>query len=119
MKKYLSLLFIALTICAQAQNTYRSYLKDNTSYREHPVDITRMKVEVSFDAPKGLVKGKVTHSFVVLQKQVDSVFFDGPGIDIKSAKINGSNLPFTTNAKGIWVKPTQALKPNPAKAFIL
>ena len=110
MKKVLSVGCLLLVLFSGAQNTYRSYLKDNTSYREHPLDITRMKVEVSFDAPKGLVKGKVTHSFVVLQKQVDSVFFDGPGINIKSAKLNGNNLPYTINSKGVWVKPTQALK---------
>lgn len=108
MKKLLITLALLGSI-ASAQNTYRSYLKDNTTYREHPLDITRMKVEVSFEPEKGLVKGKVTHAFTVLQKQVDSVFFDGPGITIKSATLNGQALPYTTNAKGIWVKPAKAL----------
>lgn len=107
--KKLTFLFSLIALTAGAQNSYRSYLKDATTYREHPLDITRMKVELSFDTQKGLVKGKVTHSYTVLQKQVDSVFFDGPGISIKSATINGQTLPYSTNAKGIWVKPTKAL----------
>ena len=69
-----------------------------------------MKVEVSFDTQKSLVKGKVTHSFMVLQKQVDSVFFDGPGINIKSASLGNQNLPFYTTDKGVWVKPNKALQ---------
>jgi aminopeptidase N len=105
MKKLLSLLLAVTPCVAVAQHTYRAYLKDNTAYREHVLDITHMKLEVRFDPAKGLVKGKVTHTFTVLQKNVDSIFFDAPGIDIRSAKINGSNLPYKTNSYGVWVKP--------------
>lgn len=108
MKKLLGA-FILLGSMASAQNTYRSYLKDETTYREHPLDMTRMKVEVSFEPEKGLVKGKVTHTFTVLQKQVDSVFFDGPGITIKSAALNRQALSYYSTAQGIWVKPAKPL----------
>ena len=94
---------------AEAQNTYRSYLKDNTSYREHPIDITKMKVEVSFVPEEGLVKGKVSHAFIVLQKKVDSIFFDAPDIKILKASINQSPLAYTQIKTGIWVKPSKAL----------
>ena len=108
--KHLSLfLFITTTIFTNAQNTYRSYLKDNTSYREHSLDITLMKVDITFVPEKGLVKGKVTHSFKVLQKQVDSVFFDGPSITIKTALLNNQLLPFTIVKTGVWVKPNKPL----------
>src|SRR5574343_421745 len=109
MKKLLSV-FLLLGVGATAQNSYRSYWKDQTTYREHPLDITRMKVEVSFEPTKGLVKGKVTHTFNVLQQKVDSVFFDGPGITIKSAQLGNQSLPYYTTAKGVWVKPTKALQ---------
>jgi aminopeptidase N len=109
MKKYVAVILLSLSFSVFAQNTYRSYLKDNTTYREHPLDITRMKVEVQFEPQKGLVKGKVTHTFTVLQKKVDSVFFDGPGITIKNATLNGQSLPYTTNSKGVWVKPSSSL----------
>lgn len=110
MMKKLLIAFLSISTLASAQNTYRSYFKDATTYREHPLDITRMKVEVSFDTQKSLVKGKVTHSFMVLQKQVDSVFFDGPGINIKSALLGNQNLPFYTTDKGVWVKPSKPLQ---------
>jgi aminopeptidase N len=109
MKKLL-IAFLSLSTMVSAQNTYRSYFKDQTTYREHAIDITRMKVEVSFDTQKSLVKGKVTHSFIVLQKQVDSVFFDAPGINIKSALMGIQNLPFNTTDKGVWVKPNKPLQ---------
>ena len=103
------ILLLASVSGLQAQNTYRSYLKDNTTYREHPLDITRMKVEVQFEPEKGLVKGKVTHSFTVLQKKVDSVFFDAPGIAIKKATLNGQPLAYSVQPKGIWIKPSSPL----------
>ena len=109
MKKILIAL-LAFSSVATAQNTYRSYLKDNTTYREHALDITRMKVEVSFEPTKGLVKGKVTHSFTVLQKQVDSVFFDAPGIQIKSAQLGTQTLAFNKTDKGVWVIPNKPLQ---------
>ena len=95
---------------AFAQTTYQSYLTDKTSYRDHSLDITRMKVEVSFNPVAGLVKGKVTHSFTVIQKQVDSVFFDAPGITIFSATLNNEKLSYNTVKTGVWVKPTKALQ---------
>jgi aminopeptidase N len=110
MKKILCALFVLGAGSAFAQHTYKSYVKDEMSYREHVLDITRMKVEVNFDAQKGKVIGKVTHSFNVLRKQVDSVFFDAPGITIKSAQLGNQNLPFNTVKEGVWVKPSTALK---------
>lgn len=100
---------ISLMQMAQAQQTYRAYIKDATTYREHPLDITKMKVEVSFKPELGLVKGTVTHSFTVLQQQVDSVFFDGPGITILSATLNNAPLAFTSTKTGVWVKPSKPL----------
>jgi aminopeptidase N len=109
MKHLVTGFLLCTALIGTAQNSYRSYLKDNVSYREHSLDITRMKVEVSFDAAKGLVKGKVAHTFTVLQQQVDSVFFDGPGIVIKSATLFNQPVPFTINKQGVWVKPNKAL----------
>lgn len=111
MKKiYTLLFFVGIIGNTYAQNSYRSYLKDNTSYREHPLDITRMKVEVTFDPEKGLVRGKVTHSYTVLQQKVDSVFFDAPDIRILKASINNQTLAYTKVKTGIWIKPSQALR---------
>jgi aminopeptidase N len=109
MKKIFTLLLSSIGLFAHAQNSYRSYLKDNTSYREHALDITKMKVEVAFVPEKGLVKGKVTHSFTVLQKRVDSIFFDAPDIKILSATLNKRPLDFKKVKTGIWVMPENSL----------
>ncbi len=108
------LLFIALSFLSVfsliAQHSYNHYQKDAVTYREHPLDIIKMKLEVSFEPEAGMVKGKVTHSFVVLQKRVDSVFFDGPGINILKASLNGESLKFSQNAQGIWVYPSGGME---------
>lgn len=112
MKKLL-LLICSLAMVNQlvmAQQNFNAYLKDNTTYREHALDITKMRVEVGFVAEKGLVIGKVQHHFVVLQKQVDSIFFDAPSIKIKTATFNNVSVPFLINKAGVWVKPKQSLK---------
>jgi aminopeptidase N len=77
--------------------------------REHPVDMLRMKIEVSFDCPKGIVYGKVTHYFTPIRGRVDSIFFDGPGIKIKQAFLNGRVLQFNTNSAGVTVFPSEPL----------
>ncbi|MEI8133680.1 MAG: M1 family metallopeptidase [bacterium] len=78
--------------------------------REHPVDMLRLKLEVSFDCPKGIVYGKVTHYFTPLRSHVDSIFFDGPGIKIKEATLNGAPLNFKMVDGGVTVFPARPLK---------
>ena len=113
MKTYHKLFAAALfffNIELQAQQNYTAYLKDNTTSREHSLDITKMKVEVSFVPEKGLVNGKVTHNFIVLQQKVDSVFFDAPAITIKSVLHNNQSAKFSSTKTGVWVKPNTPLK---------
>ncbi|MDP3928128.1 MAG: M1 family aminopeptidase [Bacteroidota bacterium] len=110
MKIKLLALLIFSAFLGSAQHTYNSYNKDATTYREHALDMIKMKVEVAFEPAAGLVKGKVTHQFKVLQKKVDSVFFDGPGIDILSATFNGKSLTYKTVPSGIWVFPAMPLQ---------
>lgn len=110
MKKIFSLFLTAFSITAFGQPIVNSYLKDNTTYREHSLDITYMKLDVSFKENEGKVIGKVSHSFTVLQQKVDSVFFDGPGIKISKSTLNGQELKFKTVPTGLWVYPNKSLK---------
>lgn len=73
--------------------------------REHPVNMTHLKVEVHFEPEKGIVNGKVTHVFQPLWDQVDSIFLDAPGIQILKASRKGLALKFSTSEKGITVYP--------------
>lgn len=107
MKKYYLIAFVYLFVQSYlwAQCDLACYHADpDASEREHNVDITNMKVEVLFDATNkmgGKVIGKVTHSLVPLQKKVDSIFFDAPGIVIKKAELDGKAISFKTNSSGV------------------
>jgi aminopeptidase N len=72
--------------------------------RNRNIDVTHMKVEVKFDVYKKSVMGKVTHTFIALQNQVDTIFFDAPGIQIISATIDGKVLSHTTLPEGVVVQ---------------
>ena len=72
--------------------------------RNRNIDVTHMKVEVKFDVYKKSVMGKVTHTFIILQNQVDTIFFDAPGIQIISATIDGKALSHTTLPEGVVVQ---------------
>jgi len=87
MKNGLLLLFTFVFIQAHAQ-TLKSYIADpNSGPREHNVDILHMKVELSFDPPKGKVMGTVTHIYTPLRNAVDTIFWDAPGIDIRKVSM--------------------------------
>lgn len=106
-------LSVAIPLSAQPPILYQeTHLVDpaERAPREHPVDMLRMKIEVSFDCPRGLVKGKVTHYFTPIREHVDSIFFDGPGIKIKEATLNGKPLQYSVSAEGVTVFPSRPLK---------
>lgn len=109
MKRFILTFLVAGISLCHAQTPHQAYLTDKTAYREHPLDITRMKLEVRFEPVNGKVIGKVHHLFTVIQQQVDSVFFDAPGIAIQQATLNGAPVSFSINKTGVWVKPAKPL----------
>jgi aminopeptidase N len=68
-----------------------------------------LRVELSFDTARKLVRGRVTHVFVPLRSRVDSLFFNGPGITILDATLNGRKLAFRTSPEGVTVFPVHPL----------
>jgi aminopeptidase N len=87
---------------AVGQSNVKTYLSDPSDRpREHSADIIHMKLEVSFDCPKGLVKGKVTHTLTPLRMQVDTLFFDAPDIKILAATVDGKAIKFISRADGV------------------
>jgi aminopeptidase N len=69
-----------------------------------------MRLQVTFEPEKGLVKGNITHYFTPLRTQVDSFFLDGPGINVKSATLNGKPVTFKTTPDGISFFPAAPLR---------
>jgi aminopeptidase N len=112
MKKILTVTAVACALLANAQfvgnsggsDKKRVYIDDEAQVpREHNVDFQHMRLVVEFEPAKRLVKGKVTHRFMPLRTQVDSVWLDGPGIVIKTAEVNGKTARFRTEKEGTWV----------------
>ena len=89
--------------------TSKYYTQAGSEPRERVVDFERMRLEVAFDAPKGLVKGKVTHYFSPLRKEVNEIYFDGIDIKILQALLNGKTVEYINNGKGITVYPKPGL----------
>ena len=90
---------------AQTELPHIHYLADpEAAERQHSVDITHMKVEVGFVPAEGKVIGKVTHNFTTIQNNIDTLFFDAPGIQILKAEMDGLPVPFTTNPEGVVLR---------------
>lgn len=79
-----SLLFSTNLI--QAQDIQAYHTDPGAHETDRNIDVSHMKLEVSFKPEEGLVMGKVRHQFRLLQAKVDTVFLDGPGIRVKGVK---------------------------------
>lgn len=99
------LFFTASLLKAQFPETQAYHLDPGGHERNRNIDVLHMKLEVSFDAPKKTVFGKVTHTFEPLQSVIDTIFFDAPGINILNASIDGKTLAFKIIPTGVVVYP--------------
>jgi aminopeptidase N len=106
------LLLCLLTVASlQAQDLPRITFVDDDGKvpREHPVDMERMRLEVSFDTKLGLVRGKVTHVFRSLWKEVDGIYFDGVDLRIQDVRLNNQPVQYVSSDKGLTVLPPSPL----------
>ncbi|TAH26132.1 MAG: hypothetical protein EAZ07_05440 [Cytophagales bacterium] len=105
---YFSILILLPTDLLYSQNTTKTFLYDEHESvpRTHNIDITNIFIDVSFEPLQGMVKGSVSHTFIPIQPNVDSVFFDAPSIIIKSANINGSPIKFKQSVTGVSIHPS-------------
>lgn len=107
---FLSSLLIGFSFSIIAQTKNKTYVYDaGSEMRDHSLNFINMRLYVEFEPEKGLVKGKITHFFTPLREKVDTFFLDGPGIEVKEAKLNGKTIPFKTIASGITFYPEKPL----------
>jgi aminopeptidase N len=108
---FLVLILIAAPAVAQDFIPHtETHLRDPQEFpKEHPVDMQNMRIEVSFEPTKGLVKGRVTHSFIPLRQRVDSIEFNAVGITIKTATLDGKTLRYKNDGTKVTVFPEPAL----------
>jgi aminopeptidase N len=108
MKQVFSLLTFFLFIVAFTTNAQypadKYHGKSDAGPRERSFDMKHLKLDVSFEPKKRLVKGDITHTFEVIRKEMDSIFLDAPGIDIQNATFDGQEIAFTRNAKGVILR---------------
>ena len=111
---FIAACFLPLTVHAQTTcyPTARYNTEPSITPPEHPLNMLHMRIEVSFEPERGLVRGSVTHIFTPLRERVDSVFFDGPGIQIRKAVLNGHPLKYQVSAGGVTVYPEPPLRWN-------
>ncbi|MES2617118.1 MAG: M1 family metallopeptidase [Bacteroidota bacterium] len=104
------LLLLSAACFAQSDVPHIHYLADpEAAERPHSVDITHMRVEVAFEPKLGKVIGKVTHQFTTIQKNIDTLFFDAPDIQIASAMLDNKPVTFYSNKEGVVVKFSKKL----------
>ena len=96
---------ISTPVLSQFPETQCYHVDHGAHERNRNIDVTQMKVEVRFDVMKKTVFGKVTHTFIALQTTLDTIFFDAPGIQIKSATWDGKPLSFKIIPAGVVVYP--------------
>ena len=120
---FVSFAILFVSAFSFGQTPIRTYLVDSSaSAREHAVDMEKLSLEVSFLPEQGLVKGRVTHAFRLLQDRLDSIFFDAPGITIKEARFDGEVMPYVIRAQGVTLffnKPIQRIVDAKTKAVRL
>ena len=93
-----------------AQLRTTNFIEDNASVpRDHQLDFTKIKVALSFDAPKGIVIGKVNYQFNSLRPSVTSFFLDGIKMQVKEITLNGKTVQYNTDSAGITVMPNEPL----------
>ena len=102
MQTYLHrILVVAFLTLATSTSYAQSFIQTTIGEPySHPVDFTRLKLELSFQLEQGVVNGQVTHYFTALQAS-DTLFLHG--VDIRYDKViyHGKPLPYTASATGI------------------
>ena len=104
MKKFFLLL---LPISLFAQSQVYTVEVDNSRPKELQIDQLTLHVDLSFEPKIGKVNGEVEIVFVPKFADLDSIWFDGPGIKIQSAQIANSDIVFKTSEKGTAIFPKQ------------
>lgn len=113
----ISLLLTAFSFAQVETRTY--YADDGLVPRAHSVDFKSLKLEVSFEPQKKLVKGRVEEQFVVLQKGVDTLFLDAIAMKFNSVQLDGSPVDFTNTGKGIVLRFKNPLAWNSSHTILI
>ena len=116
MKRFLILaIFVISAFMLNAQLRTTNFIEDAAAVpRDHQLDFSKIKVALSFDAPRGIVIGRVDYQFSSLRPKVSSFFLDAIKMQVKEISLNGKPVKYKSDSAGITVLPDEALVWNTA-----
>lgn len=101
---------VLLCVITTAQVKTRDYVVDDElAPRDHNVDFTRLRLNISFVPEEGLVKGDVKLVFTTLRQHTDSIWLDGIEMTVKKLLLNGKEVRYKTDSAGITIYPGKDL----------
>lgn len=103
------LCFVSATIAQIPYHTHTFIVDPEAVPREHNVDFTHMKLDVSFVPTEGLVKGKLEHTFTVIRPKVDSIVLDGVDIRYSSIMLDGKKADHIKTNDKLTILPKTSL----------
>ena len=80
--------------------------------RERFVDFQHLRLEASFEPTQGKVNGLVSHRFQAIRQNVDTLFFDGPDIQVQEVSYHNQALTIRKYETGFTVVFPKALSWN-------
>ncbi|MFM2286528.1 MAG: hypothetical protein RLZZ543_2025, partial [Bacteroidota bacterium] len=80
--------------------------------RERFVDFQHLRLEASFEPTQGKVNGLVSHRFQAIRQNVDTLFFDGPDIQVQEVSYHNQALAIRKYETGFTVVFPKALSWN-------
>ena len=86
---------------AQFPETTCYHVDAGAHERNRNIDVEYMGLDVRFKPEIGEVNGVVLHRFKALQNQLDTVFFDAPGISINKVFLDGNAIAFHSIPSGL------------------
>jgi len=85
------------------QHTITYIAEPESAPREHALDMQKMSIDVTFDTKLAQVNGKVTHTFSVLQRKVDSVKLDAVKIKVMQVMAGGKPARFRSDDSSLTI----------------
>jgi aminopeptidase N len=104
-KRSILIIFTFSFLQAAAQVETRSYVADKGLIpREQSVDFTHLKMDLAFVPEEGKVMGKVEEIFIVLQREIDTLFLDAIRMNFKSVKLDGEEVEFDNTSRKLILR---------------
>lgn len=98
---------LLLCLASGAHAQFNKSDDDGGYARSHTYDVLHTTLRVSFDEPKKMVIGDVTHTIVPRRNKIDTIVFDAPEIQIQDINVFcGALFTCDTKVRKFWMDTT-------------